>query len=442
MTEFVHLHVHSDYSLADAAVSVYKLADRAEELGMTHIALTDHGNMFGAMDFIGACKEYIVIVDDEKQHEKRKNPIKPIIGCEVYVSPGSRFEKKGSESENKYYHLVLLVYSREGYFNLVKLCSLAYTEGFYYRPRIDEELLSKYHEGLIALSACASGEIPRLIQAGKIEEAQKKALYYRDLFGKDENGNPNFYLEIQDHGIPAGYLRGSELSQKDINKTAADISRKTGIPLVATNDVHYLEKDDYIAHDVLLCIGTGKVRTEEKRKRYYGDQFYFKTGDEMAALFSEYPQAITNTVLIANRCNADIPKISVKELPGYLPEFEIPPGFESTDQYLKMLSDQGIEQRYAKEKAENGKEWAEIKKRTEDELNTIINMGFTGYFLIVWDFIKYARDHGIPVGPGRGSGAGSIIAYALRITDINPLKYDLLFERFLNSERISMPDLT
>jgi DNA polymerase-3 subunit alpha len=440
MTEFVHLHVHSDYSLADAAVSVHKLADRAEELGMTHLALTDHGNMFGAMDFIGACKEYIVMVEDEEQHEKRKNPIKPIIGCEVYVSPGSRFEKKGSESENKYYHLILLVYSREGYFNLVKLCSLAYTEGFYYRPRIDEELLLKYHEGLIALSACASGEIPRLIQAGKIEEAEKKALYYRDLFGKDENGNPNFYLEIQDHGIPAGYLKGSELSQKDINKAAADISRKTGIPLVATNDVHYLKKDDYIAHDVLLCIGTGKVRTEEKRKRYYGDQFYFKTGDEMAALFSEYPQAISNTVLIANRCNADIPKISVKELPGYLPEFEIPPGFESTDKYLRVLSDQGLEQRYAKEKAENGKEWAEIKKRTEYELNTIINMGFTGYFLIVWDFIKYARDHGIPVGPGRGSGAGSIIAYALRITDINPLKYNLLFERFLNPERISMPD--
>ena len=440
MTEFVHLHVHSDYSLADAAVSVHKLADRAEELGMTHLALTDHGNMFGAMDFIGACKESIVMVDDEEQHEKRKNPIKPIIGCEVYVSPGSRFEKKGTENENKYYHLVLLVRSREGYFNLVKLCSLAFTEGFYYRPRIDEELLSKYHSGLIALSACASGEIPRLIQAGKTAEAEKKAVYYRDLFGKDENGNPNFYLEIQDHGIPAGGLRGSDLSQKDINKFVADISQKTGIPLVATNDVHYLDKDDNIAHDALLCIGTGKVRTEEKRKKYYGDQFYFKTGDEMAALFGEYPQAISNTVLIANRCDADIPKISVKELPGYLPEFEIPDGFESTDKYLRHISDQGLGERYAKDKAAGGKEWEDIQKRAEYELNTIINMGFTGYFLIVWDFIKYAREHGIPVGPGRGSGAGSIIAYALRITDINPLKYNLLFERFLNPDRISMPD--
>ncbi|MDR0303090.1 MAG: PHP domain-containing protein, partial [Treponema sp.] len=337
MTEFVHLHVHSDYSLADAAVSVHKLADRAEELGMTHLALTDHGNMFGAMDFIGACKETIAIVDDEEKHEKRKNPIKPIIGCEVYVSPGSRFEKRGSENENRFYHLVLLVSNREGYFNLVRLCSLAYTEGFYYRPRIDEELLSKYHGGLIALSACASGEIPRLIQAGKLVEAEKKALSYRDLFGKDENENPNFYLEIQDHGIPSGGLRGSELSQKDINKAVADISRKTGIPLVATNDVHYLNQDDHIAHDALLCIGTGKVRTEEKRKKYYGDQFYFKTGDEMASLFPEYPQAISNTVLIANRCNADIPEISVKQLPEYLPEFVIPAGFESTDEYLRHL---------------------------------------------------------------------------------------------------------
>jgi len=429
MTEFVHLHVHSDYSLADAAVSVMSLADRAEELGMTHLALTDHGNMFGVMDFIGACG-----------HKKRKNPVKPIIGCEVYVSPGSRHEKKGSENENKYFHLILLAYNREGYFNLVKLCSLAYTEGFYYRPRIDEELLSLYHEGLIALSACVSGEIPRYILAGKTDEAEKKALYYRDLFGKDENGNPNFYLEVQDHGIPAGRLRGSELSQKDINAVLAGISEKTGIPLVATNDIHYLSKDDFISHDVLLCIGTGKVRTEEKRKKYYGDQFYFKTGDEMAEIFAEYPQAVENTVKIARRCNADVPKIETKELPQYLPEFKIPEGFKEPGDYLKYLTAEGLEKRYAKVKEKDIKKWEDIKKRADYELDTIISMGYTGYFLIVWDFIKYAKEQNIPVGPGRGSGAGSIVAYSLRITDIDPLKYGLIFERFLNPERISMPD--
>jgi len=429
MTEFIHLHVHSDYSLADASVSVMSLADRAEELGMTHLALTDHGNMFGAMDFIAACG-----------HKKRKNPVKPIVGCEVYVSPGSRHEKKGSENENKYYHLVLLAKTREGYFNLVKLCSFAYTEGFYYRPRIDEELLSKYHEGLIALSACASGEIPRLIQAGNTDEAEKKALYYRNLFGKDTDGNPNFYLEIQDHGIPSGALRGGDLSQKEINEAVVDISKKTGIPLVATNDVHYLDKDDYISHDVLLCIGTGKTRTEEKRKRYYGDQFYFKTGDEMAEIFPDYPQAIENTVKIARRCNADVPKIDVKELPQYLPEFKIPEGFKEPSDYLRHLTDEGLEKRYAKVKESDLNKWEDIKKRENYELDTIINMGYTGYFLIVWDFIHYAKGQNIPVGPGRGSGAGSIVAYSLRITDIEPLKYGLLFERFLNPERISMPD--
>jgi len=394
---------------------------------MTHLALTDHGNMFGAMEFIDACK-------------KIKNKVKPIIGCEIYVSPGSCTEKKGAEHENKYYHMILLAFNRQGYFNLVKICSLAYTEGFYYRPRVDNEILSKYHDGLISLSACASGEIPRLIQAGKIDEAQKKALYYRDLFGKDENGEPCFYLEVQDHGIPSGGLRGSDLSQKDINDTVADISRSTGIPLVATNDVHYLNQDDFVAHDILLCIGTAKVRTEEKRKKYFGDQFYFKTADEMAALFNDYPQAVENTVKIANRCNADVPIIEVKELPKYLPEYDIPQGFESTDTFLRHIAIEGLAKRYPKEREKNGSEWEEIIKRCNYELDTIISMGFTGYFLIVWDFIKYANDNGIPVGPGRGSGAGSIVAYSLRITDIDPLKYGLLFERFLNPERISMPD--
>jgi DNA polymerase-3 subunit alpha len=433
MTEFVHLHVHSDFSLQDAAVSVMALADRAEALGMTHLALTDHGNMFGAMEFLAACKE-------NAKHEKRKNPIKPIIGCEVYVSPASRSEKKGAENDNKYYHLVLLAANRQGYLNLVKLCSFAYTEGFYYRPRVDDELLAQYHEGLIALSACASGEIPRLIQAGKTEEAEVKALHYRDLFGTDAEGNPNFYLEIQDHGIPRGGLKGSDLSQKDINEALAAISRKTDIPMVATNDVHYLKKEDHVAHDILLCIGTGKPRTEEKRKKYYGDRFYFKTGDEMAALFPEYPQAIANTVSIARRCVTDVPSVTVKELPRYLPEFTIPSGFENADAYLRHLALEGIAKRYPQAQTLAGGEWDEILKRMEYELGTIISMGFTGYFLIVADFINWAKEHGIPVGPGRGSGAGSIAAYALRITDIDPLKYNLLFERFLNPDRISMPD--
>jgi DNA polymerase-3 subunit alpha len=426
MTEFVHLHVHSDYSLADASVSIKTLVNRAEELGMTHLALTDHGNMFGAMELIEACG-------------KRKDKVKPIIGCEVYVSPGSRFDKKGAEHENKYFHLILLASNRKGYFNLVKLCSFAYTEGFYHRPRIDEELLKQYHEGLIALSACVSGEVPNLIQAGKFEDAEKKALYYRDLFGKDEQGNPNFYLEIQDHGIPAGGLRGANYSQKEINENLAQISGKTGIPLVATNDVHYLDKDDYIAHDTLLCIGTAKLRTEEKRKKYYGDQFYFKTGDEMAELFGEYPEAIINTVRIAQRCNTDVPDRR-DELMQFLPDYEIPVGFNNADDYLRHLAAEGLALRYPDEMAANGEKWEKINKRAEFELDTIINMGFTGYFLIVADFINYANKRGIPVGPGRGSGAGSIVAYSLRITDIDPLKYNLLFERFLNPERNSMPD--
>ncbi|MCL2066126.1 MAG: DNA polymerase III subunit alpha [Treponema sp.] len=438
MTEFVHLHVHSDYSLRDAAVSVMSLADRAEELGMTHLALTDHGNMFGIMEFLAACRE---TVNSDGTHERRQRPIKPIIGCEVYVAPGSRFVKQGSENEKKYFHLVLLAKNREGYLNLIRLSSLAYTEGFYSRPRVDDELLSKYHGGLIALSSCASGEIPRLIQAGKIPEAEKKAVFYRDLFGKDEQGNPDFYLELQEHGIPAGELRGANLSQKEINESLAAISKKTGIPLVATNDVHYLNQDDYVAHDIMLCIGSKMRRSDENRKkRYYGDQFYFKSGDEMAALFSEYGEAIANTVRIAQRCEADVPVVADVEVKKYLPDFDIPGGFDSADSYLRHIASEGLAGRYAKETEEAGSQWEEIKKRSEYELDTITGMGFTGYFLIVADFVNWAKRRNIPVGPGRGSGAGSIVAYALGITDIDPLKYNLLFERFLNPERISMPD--
>jgi DNA polymerase-3 subunit alpha len=424
MTPFVHLHVHSDYSLTDSTASIKALAEKAAELGMSHLALTDHGNMFGVMEFISACEE--------------ANSVKPVIGCEVYVSPSSRHLKRGSENENRYYHLVLLAYNRKGYFNLVKLCSLAYTEGFYYRPRIDDEILEQYHEGLIALSACASGEISRLIQGQKPDEARKKAEQYQKLFGKDTDGNPCFYLELQDHGIPSGILRGSEMSQGDINRNIAGISRKTGIPLVATNDLHYINRDDYIAHDVMLCIGTGKNRADEKRKKYYGDQFYFKSGDEMARLFSDYPGAVENTVKIANRCVCDVPKYKPEELAKYLPGFEIPESIDSPAYYLRELVMEGLEKRYQKEK--DAERWREIRDRAQYELDTIINMGFTGYFLIVWDFVKWANDHGITVGPGRGSGAGSIVAYALRITNIDPLKYNLLFERFLNPDRISMPD--
>ncbi|MCL2128120.1 MAG: DNA polymerase III subunit alpha, partial [Treponema sp.] len=440
MAGFVHLHVHSDFSLQDAAVSVTSLADRAEELGMTHLALTDHGNMFGAMEFIAACKETVVETPGgDREHRPRKNPIQPIIGCEVYVSPGSRFEKKGTENENRYYHLVLLAANREGYFNLVKLCTYAYTEGFYYRPRVDEELLERFKGGLIALSACVSGEIPRLIRAGNTAGAERKALRYRDLFGADEQGRPNFYLELQDHGIPAEVLKCA-FSQRDINGEIAAISERTGIPLVATNDVHYLNRDDHVAHDILLCIGTAKFRTEANRKKYFGDQFYFKSGQEMAALFPAWPEAVANTVSIAGRCTADIPVIKAKELPDYLPDFEIPGGFTSADEYLRSLAAKGLAGRYAKDKAAGGIKWRAILERLEFELGVIIEMGFTGYFLIVADFIKWAREHGISVGPGRGSGAGSIAAYALRITNIDPIRYDLLFERFLNPERVSMPD--
>ena len=439
MTDFVHLHVHSDFSLLDGAVSVNSLVDKAQKLGMSHIALTDHGNMFGAMNFLKACEE---TVNEKSEDEDPKKPVKPIIGCEVYISPGSRFDGKETEkeNENRYYHFILLAKNRTGYFNLVKLCSFAYTEGFYYRPRIDEELLAQYHEGLIGLSACVSGEIPRLIQDGRTGEAEEKARHYRDLFGTDEKGNPDFYLEIQDHGIPAERLRGS-LSQRDINRAIAGIALRTGIPLVATNDVHYLNREDNIAHDVLLCIGTAQNRDDEKRRRqYYGEEYYLKTGDEMAGLFPEYPEAISNTVRIAERCDADIRRISGEELSRYLPEFKIPVGYVSADEYLRHLAVGGLDSRYPEEYKEAGERWNEIKNRLEYELGIIVKMGFAGYFLIVADFIKWAKENGVSVGPGRGSGAGSVTAFSLHITDIDPFRYGLLFERFLNPERISMPD--
>ncbi len=427
MTDFVHLHVHSDFSLLDGAADVKGLAEKAASMGMKHIAITDHGNMFGVLEFQKACLA---------------KGIHPVIGSEFYMARGSRFEKSGSENGNKYFHLVLLAMNEEGYRNMVKLSSLSYTEGFYYKPRIDEELLVKYHKGLICLSACLAGEIPNLIMENKTAEAEKRARWFRDLFGDE-----NYYLEMQDHGIPA---------QKKVNTALAEIARQTGIPLVATNDSHYIDQKDSVAQDILLCISTGKKRNEEKRMRFETDQFYLKSGDEMAALFPEYPEAVSNTIRIAERCQAVIPE------PGpLLPDFEIPPDFPSgeeyalpaeyeTDNFRKMSESEKKkvlrEGAYLRHLTYKGLEFRypgfgqEIKDRADYELNTIIGMTFTGYFLIVADFINWAKEHGISVGPGRGSGAGSIAAYALKITDIEPLKYNLLFERFLNPERISMPD--
>jgi DNA polymerase-3 subunit alpha len=399
MIDFVHLHVHSDYSLLDGAVSVENLAAKAASLGMRHLAITDHGNMFGVLKFKDACE---------------KRGIHPIIGSEFYMAPGSRTERKGGEKGNKYYHLVLLAFCEEGYRNLLKLSSYSYTEGFYYKPRLDKELLQRYARGLIGLSACLGGEIPSLILAGRLDEAEKQARWFRDLLGED-----NFYLELQDHRLP---------DQQPANQGVIELARRTGIPLVATNDIHYLEREDAPVHDILLCIGTKKLRSDERRLRFDTDEFYFKTGDEMTALFPEYPEAISNTLRIAERCKTAIPQ------PGpLLPDFDIPPGYGSADDYLRHLTMEGLEERYPGIPQK-------VRERAEYELGVIISMGFTGYFLIVADFIKWAKGQGIPVGPGRGSGAASIVAYALKITDIDPLKYKLLFERFLNPERISMPD--
>ncbi len=399
MADFVHLHNHSDFSLLDGAASVGAMVAKAKALGMPGLALTDHGNMFGAVKFHDACKEA---------------GINPIVGSEFYVAGGSRFERTGTETGNKYWHLVLLAENEEGYRNLLKLSSASYTEGYYYKPRIDDEILAANSKGLIAGSACLGGEIPSLIAAGKAAEAERKALRYGELFGPG-----HFYLELQDHGIP---------EQKLVNRELVAMSRRTGLPLVATNDMHYLDRADAQAHDVLLCIGTNRKRDEAQRMRFPGAEFYMKSPEEMAALFAEVPDALSNTVLVSEMAKLSIP------YPGpLLPDYLIPEGFAGPEDYLRHLTLEGLRKRYANpDKA--------ILERAEYELGVIIKMQFTGYFLIVWDFINWAKEHGIPVGPGRGSGAGSIVAYALRITDIDPLRYELLFERFLNPERISMPD--
>jgi DNA polymerase-3 subunit alpha len=399
MLDFVHLHTHSDYSLLDGASSIKSLVKKAKSLGMRHLALTDHGNMFGALRFYNAAKA---------------EGINPIIGCEFYVAPGSRLVKSGTEKGNKYHHLVLLAKNETGYRNLISLTSAGYTEGFYYKPRIDDELLASHADGLICLTACLAGEVPQKILSGDMNGALEKTGFYRELFGPE-----NFYLEIQDHGIP---------EQRNVTRGLVELSKKTGLRLVATNDSHYTNRTDANAQDILICIGTNRKKNESNRMRFYDQEFYLKSADEMERIFHELPDALAATLEIAEKCNLTIP------LPGpLLPEYAIPETFSSPEEYLRHLTYEGLAKRY-------NPVTDEIRERAEYELDVIIKMGFTGYFLIVQDFINWAKQHDIPVGPGRGSGAGSIVAYAIRITDIDPLRYKLLFERFLNPERISMPD--
>ncbi len=399
MTDFVHIHNHTDFSLLDGAASIPKLVAKAASMGMKHLAVTDHGNMFGVLHFYRECI---------------KAGIHPLIGSEFYVAPGSRHVKSGATTEDKYSHLILLAKDRRGDRNLMKLSSLSYTEGFYYKPRIDDECIETYCEGLIATSACLAGEIPRLLLQGQTEKALERAGWFQEVFGKG-----NYYLELQDHGIP---------EQKTANRGLIQLSKQTGIPLTCANDIHYIEREDANAQDILICIDTNKKKNDPKRLKFKSDQFYLKSGEEMYRLFAEVPEACRSTVEIAEKC-----RLEITDSKPVLPDYEIPPAFTSLEEYLRDLTAKGLRKRYPDVTDE-------IRQRAGLELDIITSMGFTGYFLIVWDFIHFAREHGIPVGPGRGSGAGSIVAYALQITDIDPLKYGLLFERFLNPERVSMPD--
>lgn len=397
--EFTHLHVHTEYSLLDGSSKIKEITSRAKELGMKSLAITDHGVMYGVIDFYKAAKEV---------------GIKPILGCEVYVAPGSRFDKQPGESESRYYHLVLLAENNTGYKNLMKIVSRGFTEGFYYKPRVDYEVLEQFHEGIIALSACLAGEVQRYLSRGMYEAGCEAAKRYEGIFGKG-----NFFLELQDHGIP---------EQKYVNPQLIRMSQELGIDLVCTNDVHYTYAQDADAHDILLCIQTGKKVTDENRMRYDGGQYYLKSPEEMAELFPYAPQALENTCKIAERCNVEI-EFGVTKVP----HFEVPQGFDSWT-YLNHLCNEGMKRRYPDADEEK-------KKRLEYELSVIHKMGYVDYFLIVWDYINYAKTHGIAVGPGRGSAAGSIVSYCLGITDIDPIKYSLIFERFLNPERVSMPDI-
>ena len=396
---FTHLHVHTEYSLLDSSNKIKEYVARVKELGMNSAAITDHGVMFGVIDFYRAAKEA---------------GINPILGCEVYVAPGSRFDKETQTGENRYYHLVLLAENNQGYSNLMKIVSAGFVEGYYYKPRVDMEVLEKYHEGIIALSACLAGEVARYLSRGLYEEGKKAALRYEQIFGKG-----NFFLELQDHGIA---------QQQIVNQQLIRMNQETGIDLVCTNDVHYTYADDAAPHDILLCIQTGKKVEDEDRMRYEGGQYYVKSPEEMAQLFPYVPEALENTQKIADRCHVEI-EFGVTKLPKY----DVPEGYTSWE-YLNKLCYEGLEERYQPVTEE-------LRERLKYELDTIQTMGYVDYFLIVWDFIKYARDHDIMVGPGRGSAAGSLVSYTLGITKLDPIRYQLLFERFLNPERVSMPDI-
>ena len=399
--QFVHLHVHTEYSLLDGSNKIKEYVKRAAQLGMDSAAITDHGVMYGVIDFYKAAKAA---------------GIKPILGCEVYVAPGSRFDREAGrgDNEDRYYHLILLAENNKGYANLMKIVSAGFVDGFYYRPRVDREILEKYHEGIIATSACLAGEVQKLLTRGFYEEAKEAALWHEKTFGKG-----NYFLELQDHGIPA---------QRMINPQLVRMSQETGIGLVATNDVHYTYAEDADAHDILLCVQTGKTVNDEDRMRYEGGQYYLKTPEEMAALFPYAPQALENTVKIAARCNVEI-EFGVTKLPIY----DVPAPYTAWE-YLNKLCKEGLEERY-------DPVTDELRERLDYELGVIRQMGYVEYFLIVWDFIHYARAHGIMVGPGRGSAAGSLVSYCLGITRLDPIRYQLLFERFLNPERVSMPDI-
>ena len=396
---FVHLHVHTEYSLLDGSNKIKEYVARVKELGMNSAAITDHGVMYGVIDFY---------------REARAQGIKPILGCEVYVAPGSRFDKEAAGGEDRYYHLVLLAENNQGYQNLMKIVSTGFVEGFYYKPRVDKEVLRKYHEGIICTSACLAGEVQKYIQRGMYEEACRSAKEYEEIFGKG-----NFFLELQDHGLP---------EQKQVNQALLRMSRELEIELVATNDIHYTYAEDVKPHDILLCLQTGKRLSDEDRMRYEGGQYYVKSPEEMAWLFPYALQALENTQKIADRCNVEI-EFGVTKLPKY----DVPEGYTSWEYLNKMCWD-GFAERYPDDDGH-------LKDQLTYELSIIQKMGYVDYFLIVWDFIKYARDHGIAVGPGRGSAAGSLVSYTLGITNIDPAKYQLLFERFLNPERVSMPDI-
>lgn len=396
---FAHLHVHTEFSLLDGSNKIKEYVSRVKELGMNSAAITDHGVMYGVIDFY---------------REAKKQGINPILGCEVYVAPNSRFDREITGGDDRYYHLVLLAENEEGYANLTKIVSKGFVEGYYYKPRVDKELLRKYHKGIIALSACLAGEVARFLTKGLYEEAKKTALEYQEIFGEG-----NFFLELQDHGIPEQGL---------VNQQLFKMSEETGIELVATNDIHYTYAEDAKPHDILLCIQTGKKLSDENRMRYDGGQYYVKSEEEMLRLFPYAKQALENTQKIADRCQVEI-EFGVTKLPKY----DVPDGYTSWE-YLQKLCYEGLEKRY-------GDPSEELKDRLSYELETIHQMGYVDYFLIVWDFIKYAKDHGISVGPGRGSAAGSIVSYCLEITTIDPIRYQLLFERFLNPERVSMPDI-